>query len=255
MKIQNRLLALLLTMALSVGVLASCNNIVPPVDETKKPDYTANVEIKFSSEDDKMKEAVAAMSSSAVILSKGEDISVVTTSVSDKANISESYLLSNGMLFHSLSAKIGDSQMESLRRARLGDTVREQVITSIGKGATINVKDFATVKNEEADDLTVYTCSEIFDESKASLVKIMSVKMANIGASVDISDVQLVVESRDGLTAKTTLTTDYVIALGGESYSVTMTVTTTYDYESEISIKFPGDTGAYELVELPEIIG
>ena len=170
MKIQNRLLALLLTMALSIGVLASCDTIIIPSEDAKPLDYTANVEIRFSSEDEKMKEAVAAMSSSAVILSKGEDISVVTTTVSDKANVSESYLLSNGMLFHSLAVKVGDNQMESLRRARLGDTAREEVITSIGKGATINFKDFATVKNEKAEDLTVYTCSAIFEESKASLV-------------------------------------------------------------------------------------
>lgn len=255
MKIQNRLLALLLTMALSVGVLASCNNIVPPVDETKKPDYTANVEIKFSSEDDKMKEAVAAMSSSSVILSKGDNVSVVTTSVSDKANISESYLLSNGMLFHSLTVEVGEKKMESLRRARLGETAREEVITSIGKGATVNMKDFSTVKNENQEGVTVFNCSGIFEESKASLEKIMTSKFETIGAKVSLDDASMTISKDGDLVVSTTLVCDYVITLGGESYSVTMTVITTYDYESEISIKFPGDTGIYEQVELSEIIG
>ncbi|MBR4835985.1 MAG: hypothetical protein IKU99_03135, partial [Clostridia bacterium] len=97
----KKILALLLTVMLLGSALVSCDMINPGTGEQPDPidtsSYTANVEIKFATDDDKMKSAVNAMNASSVIKVSGEDISVSTTTTSGTTTVSEEYILISDM--------------------------------------------------------------------------------------------------------------------------------------------------------------
>ena len=83
MKNLTRIMAFFLALILCIGCLASCKTTP---DEGKQNDeqlsadnYVANVQIKFATNDEKMKDAAYAMSSNSVVNVYGDNISVVTS--------------------------------------------------------------------------------------------------------------------------------------------------------------------------------
>lgn len=251
MKAQNKLLALILTLALAVGMLASCDQIMPPTDVTPDADsYTATVDIRFATNDAKMKSAIDAMNSSATIMRKGDDISVVTTSESDGILATESYILTGGMLFHSLSLKIGEAEQEVKQLAFVDDTNRAALIETLGAGAYIDAEDFES----KSTNGSTTSCTDILEESRASLVNLMSKRFSAIGATVELGEVSLSVELDGELKTSTVLSCEYNISMGGESYSVIMRLYTDYNYKADVKVETPADASKYDSASLEDII-
>ena len=251
MKATNKLLALILTLSMVVGVLASCNTINPPVTDERDPGtYTASVRVRFATNDDKMKDAIDALSSNATVLKKGNELSVTTLSETEDTSVSESYILSGGMLFHALLVKVGQYSLDEYKMAYVDDSEIESIAGAIGQGASIGADDFATTESVGGE--IVY--SDILEESKASLVSIMSKKLSNIGAEITLTEASLSVINDGDFIISTVLSCSYEISLNGQVYSVIMRLYTDYDYTSDVVISVPEDAGKYEAASLDEII-
>lgn len=252
MKLTNRLLALSLSVMLILGTLVSCNLVTPPAVDTRDVNvYTANVEIRFATTDDKMKDAIDGLSSTATILKNGSDVSVQTLSESESASVSSLYVLTSGMLFHTLSVKVGEHEMEENKTAYADETEINKIVSSIGQGATIDKDDFASVNQSDGN----YTCSDILDESRASLEGIMAKKLSGIGATAELVSASLDVTCDGEFIISSILSCDYLIDLNGVSYSVTMRLYVDYDYASEVVIGMPENAGEFEPVNIDEILG
>lgn len=251
MKATNKLLATILTLTIVVGLLASCDIVTPPVNDARDPGtYTARVSVRFATNDDKMKDAIDALSSDATVLKDGDNLSVTTLSETEDASIHESYILSGGMLFHSLLVKVGEYSLNEYKMAFVSDGEIESIAARIGQGASVGAEDFKTFENVGSE--IVY--SDILEESKASLVLIMSDKLATIGAEVDITDASLSVTNDGDFIISSVLSCNYEISLNGEVYSVIMRLYTDYDYTSEVMISIPDDADKYQPASLDEII-
>ena len=252
----KKILALLLTVVLLASALVSCDMINPDAGEQPDPidtsSYTANVEIKFATDDDKMKSAVNAMNASSVIKVSGEDISVSTTTTSGTTTVSEEYILISDMLYYGLSVSIGDFSSSEYKRAPFGESSRLELISAVGGGAHIDNDDFNNVSVTPTANGKTYTCSGIAKDAKNYLEGLMNEKFGGI-ATAKIGDAYFDLETEGGAPKGSVLSCDYVITMGDAEYTVTMRIYTNYDYECEtvVSVDNPDK---YVSVSSEEII-
>ncbi len=258
MSIKGKLFALLLCLTLLCGSLASCD-ILDRLQGGSKRDadkYKAEVRVVFATNDEKMSDAVNAMSSSATIKADGENMSVLTTAQSGDTTLTETYTVLDGMLYHFLSVQSGAYYADKREKAELSDTDTYMLLSEIGIGADIDITDFETSRESEgADGKKTYNCSDITDQAREGLHASLSDDFAPLAATVNIKDVTFILETEGELEMKTTLSCDLEIIMNGESYEITMRTYTTYDYDVRPEISAPSDADAYKEVYYKDILG
>lgn len=252
----KKLLAILVCLVVVCGCLGSCDVIEGLGGSKREADrYEASVRIVFATNDDKMKAAVDAMSSSAVIKADGDSIFVETTAESDDTVVSESFTAVDGYLYHYLSLQSGIYSAERREVAAFTDTDSYFLLSEIGAGADIDITDFKSCDASELNGKTTYDCQDITSEAREGLYATLSEDFSALGATVDIKDVYFILETEGDLEMKSTLSCNFIITMNGESYEITMRTYTEYDYDKEIEITVPSDADAYKEVSYKEIIG
>ena len=250
----TKIIALALSLFTVLSMLASCGFINN--GGTRDADsYTANVQIKFATNDDKMKSAIDSMNAFGVVLYDKGNINVSTTSASGDNQVENEYTYIGGILYHDYSVKVGDYSVSESKKALMDDLAREELVAKIGAGAGIGAEDFQNKTEEKLGKVTVYTCTDITDEAKATLDSVMSKRFASIGATVYLESADYIEEQIGGLVDNSVLTCSYVISLNGKSYEVTMRLYTTYDYDTPVEIVRPDNSESYQVVSGDEIIG
>jgi hypothetical protein len=251
----KKTLALILSVMLLVGTLASCDMISAggQKDNVDTSSYTAKVNIKFATDDEKMKSAVDAMNASSVIMVNNGDISVSTTSTSGNTTISEEYILVSDMLYYGLNVSIGDLSSGEYKRAPYGESRRLELISTVSGGAHIDNDDFNNVSVTNTANGKTFTCSGITDDAKDYLEGLMNEKFGGL-ATAKLSEAYLDLETKGTAPISSVLSCNYVITMGGVEYTVTMRLYTSYDYECETVVSAPSDTGKYVAVSFEEIL-
>ena len=285
----RKVLALLLCIALLVATLASCDYIKPDGpdneqgddntqgdnnggedtdgegdntgdntdDEGDKPavldpqKYEASVKIVFASNDENIKSALDAISTSSVIRRHGKLASVVTETETESMRISNEYTLVNGIIYHSLSAETADYSVTQLRCADFHDTDRYILSLNMGPGADITADDFDTVDVRGAN----YVCQDMKEETKADIAADLTDRLSAIGATVAVKSASYNLTGNGELDTSAILSCNLEITLGGVVYEVTMRTYTNYNYEAQINIVAPANTDKYSKVSYQEIIG
>ena len=82
-------------------------------------------------------------------------------------------------------------------------------------------------------------CDRIKAQSLSTLINVLEGQMTSIDAIVNIKDAALTIEIEDGKYKSTVLTCEYHIITELDSYVVNMTYTTSYDYESGVTVTAP----------------
>jgi hypothetical protein len=250
MRSTNKILALLLSLALVIGVFTACQ---PESNETLQSEtYAANVQILFSSDDEAMKKAIEDMQNSSVIYVDGDDIKVETNASVGTTTITDKYTYFSGNLYHEQVVSSGDMIAKVLERTGLKDETRDQLLNDMGAGASITPLDF-NVQNMEGDDKNyTYTCSRITTKAKESLEKIYGARFAGFGR-LSLDSAEYVLEGQGGRDEKSTLTCNFVIIAGESTYNITMQIITDYDYDASFSITAPANSSSYKQVLYSEM--
>lgn len=280
MKSINKLLALLLALIFSLGSLASCEQLgiggqlpVNPDGENGEnsgneenggnsdiqidPDrYVANVSIRFATNDDKMKTAVDAMASSAVINVDKENISVNTVSALNDTSIVNNYSLVGGVLYRGLLVSSGEYAASSYKKADVSDLSANKLLSDLGTGANIGISDFDIHDMSKSSGGYTYTCSDITDDARASLCGIVSSRFSSVNsATVTLEAVEYILETIGELNESSILSCHFTIVMNGVSYAITMRIYTEYDYTANPSISAPADADDYLQVDYSEVVG
>lgn len=249
MKAVNKILAFILCTVMILGTLVSCNGKGNKIDTNK---YTANVEIKFATNDPAMKDSAYAIDSSSVIKVNGDNISVSTQAKTGDTTVNEEYILVDDVLYYGLSVSIGDFNSDKYRFTEFGDYEENLIFLEAGNGAHINNEDFDTVNVSGDDKAKTYICSDISSEAKYYLEAVMNKKLDSF-ATATLAEATLNLETKDDAPIKSVLSCDYVITMGGAEYTVTMRLYTTYDYECETVVSAPADVNKYESATFDDI--
>jgi len=252
MKLNKKIMAIILSLVFVTGVFTACQDNNQEVYQTES--YAATVEINFSSENEALKQAIAAMSTSGIICVDGDDLKVETEAKVGDTTVEENYVFFGGMLYHKQVVSSGDLSNTVLERTNLKDEERQQLLSDIGAGANISYLDF-NIQDMEGDETNgTYICSRITAKAKESLEKIYGSNFKGFGqVELDGAEYTLVVEN--GREEKSTLTCHFVVTMEGESYEITMQIVTDYDYDASFSIVIPANSASYKQVLYSEIFG
>ena len=266
MKFQTKLLSLALALVMTVCCLASCNlggnnNINGDGgsgDVSIDTDvYICDVEIKFATADDKMKDVAYAMSSSSKILSDGDNLFITTKANTGNVSVKDSYTLHSGILYRETNVTVGDISASERFMSNGESLTKDQLLASVDKSANIGLADFYTIDTiDTATYTTIFYCSELLDEAKERLSEIYSSEFSVLGdAIVILKDAELEIETFLNATQRSILSCHFEIILGGESYEITMHTYKTYNYSILVRFDAPIDTESYKPTSLKDIIG
>ena len=256
MKFVNKFIALLVLMTVICGCFASCELLNPDggdVDNLQSDRYVANIKIKYATNDDKMKAAINSIGTPTATLSvNGDDIMLVTNAALNNVSVSDEYIYIGGILYHSNILTLGENSHASLKCAAMDSEKRDSLISKAGPGASIGLGDFLLQEKNTSGNLETYSCSEMTDESKASLCGILSDNFKGLNAIVRVGDVSYQLDVIDGRNSSSVLSCDLVITMDGVDYEVTMRLYYEYDYNTEFTIAAP--QGTYTEASLDEVM-
>ena len=243
---------MLLSLILVVGSLAACEDNGTPI---KSDVYVANVEIEFATNDDAMKAAVDAMNGSgAPVYVSGEDMKIETSAELNGISLSDSYVYFGGTLYHENRLTVDGKTSVTLEKASMSEENRQQLLSDVGAGASIEPDDFG-VQEKDGDDVNcIYTCSSITSQAKDSLQAIFASKFSGLNATVELTGAEFTLETENGVNMHSSLSCHFVITMNGRSYEITMHINTDYDYETSFGISAPTDPSAFKQVSYDEII-
>ena len=252
----KRLTAFLICIVLLAASLISCVNQDQGGNTDLQTDkYIASVRIKYATNDAKMKAAVDALNATASTLKvDGDDVSIVTSaSVNGISNTNE-YTYVGGVLYQAKSLAVSDKTITVKERAAMTADQRSSLISKAGPGAGIGIGDFLDIEMNTYNNSDEYVCSNMLDESKESLRKIIAKSFEGVG-TVAIEDASYRLEMKGERNISSVLSCDLVINMDGVDYKVTMHLYYEYDYDAEFSILSPENADSYTEVSVDGIIG
>lgn len=259
MSVFKKISALIICAVLLCSMLASCQ---PETDQgndnTDLPSdkYVATVTIKYTAMDAKLKEAVEAMGTpTATIYADGENVKLESEVKTDSVTAISGYTLIDGTLYHNSRVIVGYLAVSSREKAAVDSTAREELIENIGPGASIGVEDFKFSGSTEENGAVKYTCYNIADEAKASLIEIFGAQLSALDATVAIDSANYEVTVAHGREVSSSLVCNFIVTMDDKNYSVIMRVSYEYDYDTEVSISAPSDADMYKEVSAEEILG
>lgn len=246
---------LVVCLTLLFGSLVSCDILDQYLNKNIDPDkYVASVRIVFATNDEKMRDAVDAMNSTSTINADGNNISVHTSAKAGNCSVDNIYTLVDEILYHKLLIVSDAFSAESLKCAGFGDQERDYVIANAGAGVNLDIDDFYTCEMFSDSGIDTYECSDISDEAKADLEKILASNFATLGASVKIKEAYYILEKRGNVRIGATLSCSFEISMNGQVYEVTMHTYTDYNYFANPGVSVPENFADYTEVSLDEII-
>ena len=258
MKNLTRITAFFLALILCIGCLASCKTTP---DEGKQNDeqlsadnYVANVQIKFATNDEKMKDAAYAMSSNSVVNVYGDNISVVTSSKVNDYSAENRYTLAGGVLYYTRSLSIGENTVSENKKADFAGSDREALVAEITSAVRIDMADFYVVEINQNGELTNYVCSDPFEEAKEDVKNLVAESFESIGAEVTVKNIELQLDTEGERNLSSILSCDYVITMNGVNYEITMRLYTSYDYSAPKEVSAPENADSFVAVPYDEII-
>lgn len=250
MKLSNKIIALLLTMVLAIGVLASCDITDGPLQSDI---YAASVEVKFSSENQEIKAVIDTMNRNSKIYVSEEDMMIETSVEMEGISVADNYVYFGGTLYHESRATVNGKTAVELKKASVSGENKDQLIADVGAGASIEPTDF-NIQEQDGDSLNcTYTCSRITSKAKESLEAIYGSKFSAIGATLELSGAEYTLVIKNGRRTSSSLTCHFVIGMNGQSYEVTVEIITSYDYDAVFGISAPSNSSSYMLVGYDEI--
>ena len=230
------------------------DNLESEIDDGK---YLMNVEISFATGDDKMKPAIDALdSSSSVITVDGENIKIETLTALDSSSVKDSYVFVDGVLYRETVVSALGLTAAEYKKADARDLTRDKLYSDVGTAAQIGISDFLTRDMSKTANGYYFSCSNISDSSKDSLVNIFASRFSGVNeAAVILEGAEYTLETEGDRNTISTLSCHFVITMNGESYEITMHILSEYDYSSGAAVTHPEDSDKYTEADYSGVIG
>lgn len=218
--------------------------------------YAATVQIKYFTDDDKMKATIESMGTPETSLAvMGKDIRLITSASVNGTSTYSEYIYLNGILYHNNIITVGDKSISSFKKAEMSDSKRDILLSKAGAGANIDISDFVKCDMSRSGKTVIFNCSELNNDAKKSLEAIMSSKFESVSATVKLNDASFVLYVENDRNESSVLSCDFVITMNGESYKITMELSCSYNYNAPLSMTSPTDVDKYTLVPVEDILG
>ena len=253
--------AFFLLIALLVTSFSACQRpeertaedwIVTAEENLKSADYTETVAIAFSSDHAQMSQTVSSMqTSNATVKVSGDAFSVNMQVKTASAEVSRSYVMTEGYLYHSNTLKVGEDAVTVKEKAPASALDLYLTLESVSVGASIDSDDFANLSMTTDGTKYHVTCTGIRNNALVELNEIFGV--TTDASKLIVNDVTYEAIIENDKFVETALTVVYTVMTGTEIYELTATRTASYTYES-VAVTAPADAEDYTAVSYEELI-
>ena len=194
------------------------------------------MKVNYESTDKEISEALKSSTGTTVTLKvDGEDFDIYSYYTVGGERYKEQYVYADGTLYAMFYDSDTYTVMGKDQASEYAATLKEQA----GPAVSLNYDDFEQAAVVTSNGVSVITCTDIKDAPLAKLVQSLEKKLSAIDAHVAIKDASLAIQIKDGRYDITILTCDYVITVGDDVYTITMTYSTKFDYSGDVVITAP----------------
>lgn len=239
----TKLFSVLLVLTLLVGSLASCNKdkkLGKVIDGANaalaEQPYAVDLVIEYKADDADMMAALEALSTPSVKINVDGDKFKARLDLaygSDENYVTYTFI--DGTLYTEWR-----EDGNTVRDSRpYSDEDKAALRDSFGEGANIGTEDFEEVELKSAGKVDRITCTKIKDAPLNALIASLEADLASFDADVAIKNATLDIEIDNGRYNVVVFTCEYFITTSTDSYSLTMTYSSKFNYTKELEIVTP----------------
>ena len=240
----KRFIGLVLAVATLTCVFASCEllagdpaALVAGADAAlKEAPYTMNAKLEYTSDDEGMSAIIKSFSTPTIKVGvDGDKFNAYMYLENGNQQNYVNYTYIDGFLY----TEWQENGVIVTDKKEMAQADKDELIFTLGDGINISIDDFANVSAKRDRGVDVISCDRIKAQSLSTLINVLEGQLSSLDAIVNIKDAALTIKIEDGKYKSTVLTCEYHIITELDSYVVNMTYTTSYDYESGVSVTAP----------------
>lgn len=267
----KRIIALVLCVVFVAFSLASCELLggeSVTVDEAKaafaeaiealasEDSYKSETKIEFVTENEEMSSLIESVGGKGItVWHDGDNFKAEYAATIGENDIDVTYVLADGKLYREILLYVGDDRAAyGQEYADFSDGDRSAVLRDAGAGVSVSLEDFSTVTATLVGDKLTIVGSDMNKSAAESFINILKGRFSGSGASVIVSDdIGYTAVIEDGKISSTSISCNYTVILGGETYVLDAVITESYSY-TDVSVSAPAGAGTYTKVELDKLI-
>ena len=262
---KKQVLSIMLACLVLLSLLVSCGEtpntmeaiVGLAVSALEENAYSATSTIGVESTNSEIADVVATLNGSLPTITysvkDGQFTAKLNMSVSDVA-VEKAYTLKDGVLYSNSLVSASGVQTVVKKKAIFDGEKLTTALTDIGAGAEIDYTDFSKFVIEGEGEKYTISFTEMKPDALTGVDALMGGALEEAGYTLTLTNVTMKYNIESGKYLDTQVTYTYQVEADGETYSLTTSVTTTYDYTTEVVIFAPQDTGAYELVGYEDVL-
>jgi hypothetical protein len=267
----KRIIALVLCVVFVAFSLASCELLggeSVTVDEAKaafaeaiealasEDSYKSETKIEFVTENEEMSSLIESVGGNGITVWRdGDNFKAEYAAVIGDKDVKISYVLVEDKLYRDILLYVGDDRVVFGQEcADFSEGDKSTVLRDAGAGVGISLDDFENITPSLSKGKLTISATGIDKSAADSLVNILKGRFSGSGASVIISDdigYSAVIEG--GKISSTSISCNYTVIIGGETYVLDAVITESYTY-TKVSVSAPSGAANYTEVDLDKLI-
>ncbi len=254
---------LLVAMVLSfVGCEPNPEKLLEKAEKAWDSPYTVEVSFNYDCDDYTMKQALKSLNDMELTMAiDGTDFEAemnMTASIMGYTIVADiDYVSIGGVLYAKARTSVAGQSNTEMQKATIPQEEQEKLTGDLAGTGDISFSDFETIEMVKTEDGYSITCSGISDSARILLEATTAEQMESVGGdtSITFNDVKLFYTVEDGKITENVLSCEYVMTVGGTSYTFTMRVEMDFDYDDEVKIEKPANHDEYTSVDYEDLMG
>jgi hypothetical protein len=173
---------------------------------------------------------------------------------SGEATFLSTYTVVDGVLYVALDYTMLGASDSIRSKALINGEKREELENKLSLVGGLSLSDFSSVVGKKVDGDHVIVCTEISDDGRVLLEKMLVSQLESASELVKAKDATMTVEIDGGKYDSVIVRCDYDVTMSGKTYTVGMTVELEYDYDERFDVSVPADPDGYDDVNIDNLV-
>lgn len=265
---KNRIIALVMILALFVSSLASCartpEDIRDRANKKLSKKYEMEFDINFACDDLVLGEIFEQLERTEIAVYRdGENLYTVNRSKIDDGSgenvFTNEYTFVGDTLYLNMTRTWKDSDgVDRAQSAKIKGTLtsdeRAQLISNLCFIGDITADDFTEISERFDEDALITVYSGESDHARIVMENSLLAMLESAADSAEASNLVMTVEIEDGEYESIKITCDYVVVIGGLTVNTVMEMEIEFDFDDGVRVKAPADASTYTDTKMSEYL-
>ena len=252
----KKLLALLCTLALMLGVMSACKTSSESTIEKanralEENPYVMTMTMEFESDNQEMNQIFSAMNMEIPITVDGDNLAMEIS-----MNIM-GYSADIKMTVVDKVVYYKTSMMGQTAKMKASLSEEEYVDFKSNNNAEMMIKpeDFESFSIEKKDGKTYITCTDISENGLKELNDILEDSIKSLGGEATVSGIDYQIVLKNDKYEEMNMSCEYTVSVNSVEYTVSFNLSSKFSYDNVPSINIPSDASTYTETDAEDLIG